>query len=222
MPEDVKARGLSRNVVVDTALRVADEEGLEALSLRRLARALDVTPMATYRHVRNKSHLLDLMADRLLERVDLAAGEPTAWTGRLRRLLGSYQAVAAEHPAAPLLLARPFSSPTALRISETLLEILHAAGFETAQAVRLFQLISGMLLGPAIHRAFWAEAARRRPTDAARQEASIEAASGAEFGYLSGATERFLDWSPAPDADRLALDLLISGLQALADQSVGY
>ena len=180
MPEDVKARGLSRNVVVDTALRVADEEGLEALSLRRLARALDVTPMAIYRHVRNNPHLLDLMADRLLERIDLAAVEPEAWTERLWRLLGSYQAVAAEHPAAPLLLARPFSSPTALRISETLLEILHAAGFETAQAVRLFKLISGMLLGPAIpHRAFWAEAARRRPTDAARQEASIEAASGA-------------------------------------------
>jgi TetR/AcrR family transcriptional regulator, tetracycline repressor protein len=147
MPEDVKARGLSKNVVVDTALRVADEEGLEALSLRRLARALDVTPMAIYRHVRNKSHLLDLMADRLLERIDLAAGAPAAWTERLRRLLGSYQAVAAEHPAAPHLLARPFSSPTALRISETLLEILHDARFDTAQAVRLLQLISGMLLG---------------------------------------------------------------------------
>jgi AcrR family transcriptional regulator len=199
MPEDVKAR--------------ADEEGLEALSLRRLARALDVTPMAIYRHVRNKSHLLDLMADRLLERIDLAAGEPAAWNGRLRRLLGRYQAVAAEHAAAALLLARPLSSPTALRISETLLEILHAAGFETAQAVRLLQLIIGMLLGPAIHRAFWAEAARRRPADAARQEASIEAASGAEFGYLSSA---------GPDADRLAIDLLIFGLQALADRSLGH
>jgi TetR/AcrR family transcriptional regulator, tetracycline repressor protein len=170
MPEDVKARGLSKNVVVDTALRVADEEGLEALSLRRLARALDVTPMAIYRHVRNKSHLLDLMADRLLERIDLAAGAPAAWTERLRRLLGSYQAVAAEHPAAPHLLARPFSSPTALRISETLLEV----------------------------------------------------ASGAQFGYLSNATERFLDWSPAPGADWLALDLLISGLQALADRSFDH
>jgi len=209
--------GLPRpNALPRTTWRTAGAaKALDPLSLRRLARALDVTPMAVYRHVRNKSHLLDLMADRLLERIDLAAGEPAAWNGRLRRLLGSYEAAAAENAAAALLLVRPFSSPAALRISETLLEILHAAGFETAQAVRLFQLIIGMLLGPAIRRAFWAEAARRRPTDAARQEASIEGGWGAEFGYLSSAAERFLDWSPAPDADRLAIDLLIFGLQAV-------
>jgi hypothetical protein len=98
---------------------------------------------------------------------------------------------------------------------------LHAGGFDAAQAVRLFQLISGMLLGPAIHRAFWAEAARRRPNDAARQEASIEGATGAEFSYLASATERFLDWSPGPDADRLAMDLLIAGVEALAERSTG-
>lgn len=219
MARDVKARGLSREVVVETALRIADEGGLEGLNLRRLAVALDVTPMAIYRHVRNKSHLLDLMADRLLERVELSPGETAAWNERLRRLLASYQAVAVEHPAAPILLARPFASPAALRISEALLEILHAAGFGTARAVRLLQLISGMLLGPAIHRAFWAEAARRSPKDADRQEASIEAASGADFSRLSSATTGFLDWSPELDADRLTIDLLVAGLEALAARS---
>jgi AcrR family transcriptional regulator len=215
----VKARGLSRELVVETALVAADEEGLEALSLRRLAGALDVTPMAIYRHVHNKSHLLDLMAERLLERVDISSRQTETWNERLWRLLTSYQTVANEHPAAPILLARPFASPTALRISEALLDILHAAGFDTARAVRLLQLISGMLLGPAIHRAFWAEAARRAPTDADRQEASIEAASGADFSRLSSAAERFLDWSPGPDADRLTIDLLLAGLEALAARS---
>ena len=60
---------------------------------------------------------------------------------------------------------------------------------------------------------------RERANDAARQEASIAGATGAEFSYLASATERFLDWSPGPDADRLAIDLLITGLEALAERS---
>ena len=86
MARDVKAhRGLTTERVVDAALRAADEGGIEAVSLRRLAGALEVTPMAIYRHVRNKSHLLDLMAERLLDQVDLAPAEAATWQDRLRR-----------------------------------------------------------------------------------------------------------------------------------------
>jgi len=93
MARDVKAhRGLTTERVVDAALRAADEGGLEAVSLRRLAAALEVTPMAIYRHVRNKSHLLDLMVERLLDQVDLAPAETATWQDRLRRLLASFQA----------------------------------------------------------------------------------------------------------------------------------
>src|SRR5213593_2576871 len=130
MTEDVKARrGLTTERVVAAALLAADQGGIEAVSLRRLAGALDVTPMAIYRHVRNKSHLLDLMAERLLEQVDLAPDELAPWQDRLRRLLGSYQAVAASHPAAPLLLSRPFVSPASPRATEALLAIIRGAGF---------------------------------------------------------------------------------------------
>ena len=159
MAGDVKThRGLTTEHVVDAALRVADEGGIDAVSLRRLAATLGVTPMAIYRHVRNKSHLLDLMAQRLLEQVDLSPDESASWQDRLRRLLGSYQAVVATHPAAALLLSRPFVSPAAPRAAEALLAVLHSAGFDAGQSGRLLQLISGMVLGPAIHRAQWAAA----------------------------------------------------------------
>jgi len=219
MVDDVKARrGLTTERVVDAALRAADVGGIEAVSLRRLAGALEVTPMAIYRHVRNKSHLLDLMAERLLEQVDLAPNELATWQDRLRRLLASYQAVVARHPAAPLLLSRPFVSPAAPRATEALLAILRSAGFDAGQSARLLQLISGMLLGPAIHRATWAAASRDRPPDAARQQASMEALSADEFPHLWSAAEQFMDWSPGADADRLTMDLLVGGLEALADQ----
>ena len=217
MVRDVKAhRGLTTERVVDAALRAADEGGIEAVSLRRLAGALEVTPMAIYRHVRNKSHLLDLMAERLLDQVDLAPVEAATWQDRLRRLLASFQAVAAAHPAAASLLSRPFASPAALRVSESLLATLHGAGFDARQSVRLLQVITGIVLGPAINRATWAAASRDRPPDADRQRASTEWLSAGELPYLAGATDQFMDWSAGADADRLTIELLVGGLEALA------
>jgi len=218
MADDVKThRGLTTERVVDAALRAADQGGIEAVSLRRLAGGLEVTPMAIYRHVRNKSHLLDLMAERLLDQVDLASDESATWQDRLRQLLASYQAVVAAHPAAPLLLSRPFVSPSVPRATEALLAIFRSAGFDAAQSAQVLQVISGMLLGPAIHRATWATASRDRPRDADRQQASMEAWSADDFPLWSAA-QQFMDWSAGADADRLTIDLLVGGLQALGDQ----
>jgi TetR/AcrR family tetracycline transcriptional repressor len=218
MADAVKThRGLTTERVVDGALQTADEGGIEALSLRRLARVFDVTPMAIYRHVRNKSHLLDLMAVRLLEAVDLAADESATWQDRLRRLLGSYQSVAAAHPAAPFLLSRPFVSVAEPRVTEALFGILHSAGFDARQSARLLQVMSGMVLGPALHRAAWAAASRDRSSDRASQRAPLEAVSADQFVYTRSA-EQFLDWSPGPEADRLTIELLIGGLEAIANK----
>ena len=211
--------GLSTERVVDAALRMADEGGLEALSLRRLAAALGVTPMALYRHVRNKNHLLDLMADRLLEQLDLAPADLPAWQARLRRLAASLLAVLEAHPAAPMLLSRPFASPAALRVSGALLAILDRAGFGPKESMRLMQVTTGMILGPAIHRATYAAAWRDLPPNAAREQAPTEGLSAAEFPHLWTALDQLQDWSAGPDADRLTIELLVSGLEALAGRS---
>ena len=218
MADAVKGhRGLTTERVVDGALRTADVGGIEALSLRRLAVELDVTPMAIYRHVRNKSHLLDLMADRLLESVDLAADESVTWQDRLRQLLGSYQAVAAAHPAAPFLLSRPFVSRAEPRVTEALFAVLHSAGFDARQSALCLQVISGMVLGPALHRAAWAAASRDRSSDRASEPASPEVPSADQFRYTRSA-EQFIDWSPGPEADRLTVEILVGGLEAVARQ----
>ena len=172
--------------------------------------------MAIYRHVRNKSHLLDLMVERLLDQVDLAPAETVTWQDRLRRLLASFQAVVATHPATAMLLSRPFVSPAALRVSEALMATLYSAGFDPGQSVRLLQVITGMVLGPAINRATWAAASRERPPDAARQQAFLEGLSAGESPYLSSAADQFMDWSAGADADRLTIELLVGGLEVLA------
>jgi AcrR family transcriptional regulator len=219
MAHDVKTRrGLTREHVVEAALEVADADDIEAVSLRRLAATLGVTPMAIYRHVRNKSHLLDLMAERLLKEIDIAADDTTTWQDRLHRLLGSYQSVAAAHPAAPFLFSRPFVSPSEPQVTEALLAIFHSAGFDARHSARLLQVISGMVLGPALHRAAWTAATRDRSSArASRRRASLEPLSADDFPF-SRSVEQFLDWSSGPEADLLTLELLVGGMEALADQ----
>jgi AcrR family transcriptional regulator len=216
MSSGAKARRrLSPERIVETALRVADEEGLDALSLRRLAGLLDVTPMSIYRHVRNKSHLLDLMAESLFEQLDLASAEEATWQDRMRRLLGSYQAIVTAHPSMPVVISRPLVAPAQLRVTEALLAILNAAGFQPSQSALLVQVLAGMLVGPAIHRATWLHAEEQSP-EAASDSAQMEALMAGDFPNFA-VVAPLMDWTWG-GVDQITLDLLMGGLEALAAQ----
>jgi AcrR family transcriptional regulator len=218
MSRDVKThRGLTTEAVVGAALQLADEGGIQAISIRRIASGLEVTPMAIYRHVRDKAHLLDLLADRLLGQLALAPADALSWQDALRRLATSVGAVMRAHPAAPFLLARPFRSAAALRVSETMLAILDRAGFEPAESVRLMQVLTGMILGPAIHRATYALAWREQAVVTEEQAAST-ALSATEFPHLARVADQLMDWSQGPAIDQLTIELLVAGLEQLADR----
>lgn len=195
-------RGLTREWVVDEALAIADHDGIDAVTLRKLAETLTVTPMALYRHIRDKDHLLDLMANRLLSQLDVGATDDDPWQVSLRAIGERFLALVEAHPAAPFLLSRPFEPAAAQEVSVALLTILGRAGFAPADAVRLLQVLTGMLLGPAIHRATYAAASRETHLD--EVEASADPMS---------------DWITGADADRLTLDVWVGGVEALASGS---
>ncbi len=131
-------RALSPNAVIDAALALADAEGLEAVSIRKLARNLGVTPMALYWHFRDKDELLDGLAARLFEEVDLSLSGTVTWQEQLRALLGSLVAVSRAHPAVAILLStRTVASDAGLRTTELALDILHHAGFSPAEATQV-------------------------------------------------------------------------------------
>jgi AcrR family transcriptional regulator len=202
-------------------MEVADAEGLQALTIRRLSVALGVTPMAVYRHVRDKSHLLDLMADRLMSDLDQGT-RPTAgagaepWEERLRRLLNSYQAVLAAHPATPQLVTRPFVSTAGLRVSESLLDIFQSAGFSPDEAVELLQAIIPLVLGPALHRSGWGQSSPDLALDTARMKESMTGATAVEYPHVAALAGRMLDWPESAAIDRMTVDLLVAGVAALA------
>ena len=211
-------RALSTDAVVDAALQIADASGLDAVSLRRLAATFGVTPMALYRHVGDKDHLLDFMAGRLLDELDVATEEASTWQEELRRLGDSFLALVAAHPAAPFLLSRPFDSPGARKISVALLGILGRAGFEPRDAVQLLQALTGMLLGPVVHRATYAAAAAGQGSNAPGGPPSAsEAARGDSDWPIDGLT----DWAAGPDPDRLVVDLWVAGVEGLAAAQPG-
>src|SRR5947207_14825448 len=99
-------RGLTRRDVVRTAVRMGDREGLEAVSFRRLAAELSVTPMAVHHHVSDRDGLHTEMLAALLDRFDVLAGiaPQLPWTERLRAGLLSLHAFNRHHPVLAELL----------------------------------------------------------------------------------------------------------------------
>ncbi|WP_309238147.1 TetR/AcrR family transcriptional regulator [Actinoplanes aureus] len=122
---------LSKAAVADRALRIADEEGLEAVTIRRLAKELGVTPMALYWHFKNKDELLLGVVDHVLSgvRADPAAGDP--WQKRLRTVFETVVDVMRAHPSLPDLLHSVDKQQTEsfTRATNDTLALLTDAGF---------------------------------------------------------------------------------------------
>ena len=143
--------GLTRNGVVARALEIGTAEGLEAVSLRRLAQDFGVTPMALYRHVRDKQDLINAMTEVVLEGMEVTAGfgPETTWTERLRLAIESWKAQLDTRPLAlPLSIAYTGEGPPSFwRVLEQLLTILLDAGFGRREAIILIRMISNLLAG---------------------------------------------------------------------------
>jgi TetR/AcrR family tetracycline transcriptional repressor len=149
--EPARRRGLTRQAIVARALEIGSAEGLDAVSLRRLASEFRVTPMALYRHVRDKQDLINAMTEEVLEGIDVTVGfEPSmSWTDRVRRAMVNYKEQMDAHPLAlPLSIAYNGENPVAFwRMLEGLLAILLDAGFARRQAIVLIRVISNLLAG---------------------------------------------------------------------------
>jgi AcrR family transcriptional regulator len=138
-----------REEILDAAIALADERGLDAVTMRAVAQRVGVTPMALYPHVANKSALLDGMVGRLLiEFVPPKTGAKRDWRDRLEALAHTGRKLTAQHPwAATLLFSRPSVTPDAVRGVDQIYAALLDAGVPPSQVPRLERLVSTFLLG---------------------------------------------------------------------------
>jgi AcrR family transcriptional regulator len=135
---------LSRDEIVDAALEVAQGEGFDAVSLRRIAELLRVTPMALYRHVGSKEELLDAMADALYAELRLPGGDGDWWES-LQALARSTRALLLARPWAVPLFSRPLAGPNGEALDRALRETLRRAGFSRAEATELHHQLANIV-----------------------------------------------------------------------------
>ena len=140
--------GMTRDKITERALAIADAEGLEALTMRRLARDLGIDPMSLYNHVRDKADLLDALQVRLLAGLDVDAGDPDDLAGYLGAVGRAYRRITLAHPAAmPVVFTRAITSPEALRPVEQILATLGSAGVSSAAGLTVVATLFGFLNG---------------------------------------------------------------------------
>jgi AcrR family transcriptional regulator len=147
--------GLTRAEVLSAALELVDADGIEALTMRRLGKALGRDPMRLYRHAASKDALLDGVVESVLSELPLpAVPEGGDWEEALRRTAHAFRALALAHPhVVPLMVTRPLATPLAmrplgtLRPLEALLDLLIGAGFDGRGALHAYRLYIGFLYG---------------------------------------------------------------------------
>ena len=147
-----RAPQISREAVLAAALGLADEQGLEAVTMHAVASRLRVTPMALYRHVDDKNALLDGLVELLLTEYPLPpAGR---WDERLTALAAGIRDTARRHPAVfPLLLTRPAVTPAARVARDAVQSALREGGLPETEVARAERLISTAVLGFAVSEA---------------------------------------------------------------------
>jgi AcrR family transcriptional regulator len=147
--EEGERTRLTRQAVVGRALQLADADGLDALTIRKLAQELGVTPMALYWHFRSKDELLEGLAEQVWAGIDVDVDRAAPWPAQLRGLLESLLRVLRAHPAAPqLLLQTEKQNESALRATEVTLQVLRSAGFDPEHASEIARsaLWTGIML----------------------------------------------------------------------------
>lgn len=219
MAEERKVRGagLSRDKVLAAALAIADAEGLDAISFRRLANDLGVTPMALYRYVDDKEALLDGIGDLVLSQLELPERPTGDWREQLRAAAWSIRGVLVAHPAVvPIFLRRPLLTPAGLRSANALVGIFRQAGFPPEQVAPLYRDFMRDLLA---HVMLESEGGRGVVTPEERREQArlaritFETLPGETFPHLVEAAPHFAAPHDPELAFETGLDLFIAGLE---------
>lgn len=151
LPAPTSSRGpvptYSRAQVAAAAIGIADEFGIEAVSMRRVAAALGTGPMSLYRYVDNKEALCELMLDHMFGETELP--EPTGdWRVDLAEVARSLRRAQLSHPwLARIAAGRPAMGPNMLEIFEYGMSILDRLGLDTPDMLEIFALVSSWVGG---------------------------------------------------------------------------
>jgi AcrR family transcriptional regulator len=218
---------LDRGTVIDRALAISDADGLEAVTIRRLAQDLSVSPMALYWHVADKEALLAAMADRMWaeteESLDALLGEGDGGAADdgwqlLRHTTAALVEVLRRHPSvAGLLPTRVMLSDAGLAVTERTLKFLEDKGFglEAAADIACYVLISAVMLVSEMPGAVPAPAEDVEEHLRAKRIA-LASLSTERYPHVIRAAEYLTDCSSPDRHFERGIDMMVAGVRALA------
>jgi AcrR family transcriptional regulator len=219
---------LTREAVVDRALALADKSGLDALTIRKLATQLGVTPMALYWHFRGKDELLDGLADRIWSEIDIAVDPSAPWSEQLRGMLNSLVSVLRAHSSAAQLLIRSerrtekLNNSAQLDATEAALAILRSVGFspQDASAIARSALWTGITLAmsePGIE----ALDSDDRTELQRKKQVMLATLSPARYPRLVECAAPLTACNDPEDHFRYGVDMYIAGVEGMAARYAG-
>lgn len=146
-----RRRNLTARRVLDSAIGIADADGVEAITLRRLAEVLGVHPTSIYNHVPTKEAILDGICDVMLEEAAIPSGQVT-WQEWVRDFAAGMRRLSAAHPGGfQVFTRRAARGPVASRITESGLDAFRRGGFSPAEASYAVAGVSLALMGMALN-----------------------------------------------------------------------
>lgn len=210
-PAATPPRALSRARIVATAIELADQLGLEATSMRRIAEELSVTPMALYAHIGNREELIDAMVDTVIEQINLTPAGDT-WKSQVRTVvLASRQIILRHGWATTAIETRTLASPTVLRYMDSLMSLLRGGGLSFDLIHHAMHALSTRMWG------FTREVfpTQQLPADTEQRRAALESLSQ-DYPNIIGMTVAIAGSGGTCDSDTefsFALELLLDGIE---------
>jgi AcrR family transcriptional regulator len=202
--------GLTANAVLEAGRDIVTHEGVEALTMRRLAHWLGVAPNSIYSHFHDKSALLDAILDSLLAEIEVPSGDRLDWRDGLVGLMaGSRRMLLAHADLLPHLFSRPMRGPQATRLGEATLALLARGGIEGTAAVDALRALLTFTFGSVA-----LDAPRRAEADPdARQRASAAAFASHPGAPRMAELADALSRPPADGSFETGLRWLIDGIE---------
>ncbi|HET6734653.1 TetR/AcrR family transcriptional regulator C-terminal domain-containing protein [Mycobacterium sp.] len=208
-------------MILQTALRIVDRDGVDGLSMRRLSDALGRDPVMLYRHVANKAAVLDGVVEIVLEQLSVNTTDPD-WADQLRTVARDFRQLALAHPnVVPLLVTRPLATPLGqrppgmLRPLEDVLALLTSAGFTGEDALNAYRVLFGFLYGHILNES---QELIEQPEETDHVlRLGLHRLAITDFPRLRALAPVLASYDGAAELDR-GLDLLLPGLTATLTQ----
>lgn len=201
---------LSRDLILRAAMQLADDEGIEAVSMRRLGQALHVEAMSLYKHVSGKEDILDGIADLVMLEVPVPARD-LPWRVALTRSATATHEALLRHPwASSVLESRRHPGPARLAYLEAVVSILRDAGFTLPDVARAFMAVDSHVYGFTLQVLALPFDLRDSPEEA---RAMATDTFGEAYPGLRAMAEMALSEPGVPVEFEFGLDLILDGLE---------